>query len=60
MAQLASIRQVSGQVSRGSAAEYQADERASYLHSCSAAVLRRGLSSLTPQPRTCEAGAVVS
>ena len=28
MAQLASIRQMSGQVSRGSAGEYQADERA--------------------------------
>ena len=28
MAQLASIRQMSGQVSRGSDAEYQADERA--------------------------------
>ena len=27
-AQLASIRQMSGQVSRGSVAEYQADERA--------------------------------
>ena len=27
-AQLASIRQMSGQVSRGSAGEYQADERA--------------------------------
>ena len=28
MVQLASIRQMSGQVSRGSAGEYQADERA--------------------------------
>ena len=28
MAQLASIRQMSGQVSRGSAGEYQADEQA--------------------------------
>ena len=28
MAQLASIRQMSGQVSRGSAGDYQADERA--------------------------------
>ncbi len=28
MTQLASIRQMSGQVSRGSAGEYQADERA--------------------------------
>ena len=28
MAQLASIRQMSGQVSRGSTGEYQADERA--------------------------------
>ena len=45
MAQLASIRQMSGQVSRGSAGEYQADERAGVARLSSQSILKE----ITPE-----------
>ena len=44
MAQLASIRQMSGQVSRGSAGEYQADEHGIMIGAILLGVINQGMS----------------